>query len=283
MFGIERILAVSCARRHGVTGCRVQSSFVAIESPTLTVRLVRPVDEFGRFAGRVLITAIRDPFARKQFFYHASTIGGRCIGPVLLTIVPFGMVLGLQGMNIFAMMGAERMMSGLLTLIIVRELAPVLTAVLTAAQGGSSYAAELGAMRIKEEIDATEVMAVDPVAYHVVPRVLAMVVVNPSLTILAILFGVGGGFIVATVSYDQAPGVFLANMAGLIGLYDVFAAVLKAVLYGLFLGLLSTFEGFRTTGGAEGVGRSVNNTIVYTIVFLLVFNYAASSLLFGWR
>ena len=246
-------------------------------------RLLQPVDDFGRFAGRVLVTAVRDPIPWNQFFYHSRVMGSRCIGPVLLTIVPFGMVLGLQGMNIFAMMGAQRMMSGLVTLIIVRELAPVLAAVLTAAQGGSSYAAELGAMRIKEEIDATEVMAVDSVAYHVVPRVLAMALVNPILTVLAVLFGVLGGYIVATLTYDQASGVFMANMADLVGLYDVFAAVLKALVYGVFLGLLGTFQGYRTTGGAEGVGRAVNNTIVYTIVFLLVFNYAASSLLFGWR
>ena len=246
-------------------------------------RLLQPVDEFGRFAWRVLVTAVRDPIPWSEFIRHTYTMGTRCIGPVLLTIVPFGMVLGLQGMNIFAMMGAQRMMSGLVTLIIVRELAPVLAAVLTAAQGGSSYAAELGAMRIKEEIDATEVMAVDSVAYHVVPRVLAMALVNPILTVLAVLFGVLGGYIVATLTYDQASGVFMANMADLVGLYDVFAAVLKALVYGVFLGLLGTFQGYRTTGGAEGVGRAVNNTIVYTIVFLLVFNYAASSLLFGWR
>ncbi len=245
--------------------------------------MVRPVDRFGRFCWRIGVTALRGPWFISETFAQTWIVGRRCLAPVLITIVPFGMVLGLQGMNIFAMMGAERMMSGLVTLIIVRELSPVLAAVLTAAQGGASFAAELGAMRIKEEIDATEVMAVDPVAYHVVPRVLAMVIVNPVLTILSILFGVGGGYIVATVMYDQAPGVFLANMSGLVGLYDVGAAVIKAALYGLFLGLLSTFQGYHTTGGAEGVGRAVNNTIVYTIVFLLVFNYAASSLLFGWR
>jgi len=250
---------------------------------SLPERLLQPVDRFGRFAGRVLITVIRDPIHWREVFYQARVIGGRCIGPVLVTIVPFGMVLGLQGMSIFEMMGAQRMMSGLVTLFIARELAPVLCAVLTAAQGGSSYAAELGTMRIKEEIDATEVMAVDPVAFHVVPRVLAMVIVNPCLTVLAILFGVGGGFIVATLSYDQAPGVFMANMTNLVGIFDVWAALLKALCYGLFLGLLAAWQGFETTGGAEGVGRAVNNTIVYTIVFLLVFNYAASSLLFGWQ
>ncbi len=247
------------------------------------LRLLKPVDRFGRFCWRVLRATLRGPIVWEQVSAQTWLVGRRCIGPVLITIVPFGMVLGLQGMNIFATMGSERLMGGLVTLIIVRELSPVLAAVLTAAQGGSSFAAELGAMRIKEEIDATEVMAVDPVCFHVVPRVLAMVVVNPVLTVLSILFGVGGGFIVATVMYDQAPGVFLHNMANLVGLYDVGAAVVKALCYGLFIGLLSTFQGFTTTGGAEGVGRAVNNTIVYAIVFMLVFNYAASSLLFGWR
>lgn len=254
-------------------------------APTLPfpLALLRPVDAFGRFAGKVLVSAVRQPVFWREVAFHIRVVGVRCVGPVLITIVPFGMVLGLQGMNIFAMMGAQRMMSGLLTLIIVRELSPVLAAVLTAAQGGSSYAAELGAMRIKEELDATEVMAVDPIAFHVVPRVLAMVVVNPVLTILSILFGVGGGYLVAILSFDQASGVFMHNMTQLVGFYDVLAAVAKAICYGLFLGLVATFQGYHTTGGAEGVGRAVNNTVVYTILFLLVFNYAASSLLFGWR
>jgi phospholipid/cholesterol/gamma-HCH transport system permease protein len=245
--------------------------------------LLRPVDRFGRFAGRVAATAVRGPWFPREMLAHATTVGYRCLGPVLVTMLPFGAVLGLQGMNIFATMGSERMMSGLVTLIIIRELAPVLASVLIAAQGGSSFAAELGAMRIKEEIDATEVMAVDPVAYHVVPRVGAMLIVTPALTILGALFGIAGGFLVAVLSYDQAPGVYMANIPMLTGLYDLLAATGKAVVYGLLIGLLSTWQGYRASGGAEGVGRAVNNTIVYAIVFLLVLNYALSSILFGWR
>ncbi len=245
--------------------------------------LVRPVDRFGRFAIRIAVTAVRGPWFPRELAAHATTVGYRCLGPVLVTMVPFGMVLGLQGMNIFAAMGSERLMSSLVTLIIIRELAPVLATVLVAAQGGSSFAAELGAMRIKEEIDATEVMAVDPVAYHVVPRVGAMLIIAPALTIIGALAGMVGGFVVAVVAYDQAPGVFMANIPMLTGLYDLLAAAGKATMYGLLIGLLSTWQGYHTTGGAEGVGRAVNNTIVYTIVFLLILNYAMSSILFGWR
>jgi len=246
--------------------------------------LSNPLDvlgRFGMFGWRVARTLPTRRWSGREVMSHAGTLAGRCFIPVCATIFPFGAVIGVQGMAIFDLFSAHRLLSSLLSLVIIRELAPVLAAVLVAAQGGASFAAELGAMRIKEELDATAVMAVDPVGWHVVPRVLAMALVVPLLTTVANATGVLGGYVVAVGLYDQDHGVFVHHMAQLIGLYDLFASATKGLVFGIFVGLLATWRGYNASGGAEGVGRAVNDTVVYSVMFVLVLNYTLSSLMFG--
>ncbi|MCO4771321.1 MAG: ABC transporter permease [Deltaproteobacteria bacterium] len=243
-----------------------------------------PIDvlgRFSRFGARVLLTVPTRRWSVREFVTQAGTLTARCFIPVCATIFPFGAVIGVQGMAIFDLFGAHRLLSSLLSLVIIRELAPVLAAVLVAAQGGASFAAELGAMRIKEELDATAVMGIDPIGWHVVPRVLAMAFVVPLLTTLANAFGVAGGYVVAVGLYDQDHGVFVHHMAQLIGIFDLGASAFKGAVFGLLVGLISTWRGYGATGGAEGVGRAVNDTVVYSVMFILVVNYQLSSLLFG--
>ena len=246
--------------------------------------VARPLDAIGRFArftARVVATVPTSGWSGREVISHAGTLTARCFIPVCATIFPFGAVIGVQGMAIFDLFSAHRLLSSLLSLVIIRELAPVLAAVLVAAQGGASFAAELGAMRIKEELDATAVMAVDPIAWHVVPRVLAMALVVPLLTAVANAVGVLGGYVVAVAMYDQDHGVFVHHMAQLIGMYDLAASAFKGLAFGLLVGLLATWRGMNTTGGAEGVGRAVNDTVVYSVMLVLVLNYTLSSLMFG--
>lgn len=251
---------------------------------SLATALLAPLDtlgRFGRFGARVLALLPSKAWSLRETTTHAGTLTGRCLIPVCATIFPFGAVIGVQGMAIFDLFSAHRLLSSLLSLVIIRELAPVLAAVLVAAQGGASFAAELGAMRIKEELDATAVMGVDPIGWHVVPRVLAMTLVVPLLTTLANAMGVLGGYVVAVGMYDQDHGVFVHHMAQLVGMYDLMASAGKGAVFGLLVGLISTFRGYHASGGAEGVGQAVNDTVVYSVMFILVVNYQMSSLLFG--
>ena len=196
-------------------------------------------------------------------------------------MAPFGAVIGIQGMAILSMFSAERLLSNLLTLFTVRELAPVIAAVLVAAQAGASFAAELGAMRIKEELDATQVMGVDPVAWHVAPRVIAMMLVVPLITIVGAGVGLLGGYGVAVGMEGQEHGVFIANLASNLSVFDLLGAGLKGGVYGLLIGTVACWKGYLVTGGAEGVGRAVNDTVVLCVMYILVANYLLSSLLFG--
>lgn len=246
--------------------------------------LIQPILTLGRlggFGGQVLRSFLAGRWTVEQFLSQSATVATRCFLPVVLTIGPFGAVIGVQGMVILDLFTAHRLLSSLLSIFIVRELGPVLAAVLVAAQAGSSFAAELGAMRIKEEIDATEVMAVDPIGWHVVPRVLAMALVVPLLTTVANAFGIFGGYTVAVGLYGQSHGVFVAHLAENIGVYDLLASAFKGLVYGVLVGLIATWKGYNATGGAEGVGRAVNDTVVASVMFILVFNYLLSSLLFG--
>jgi phospholipid/cholesterol/gamma-HCH transport system permease protein len=242
--------------------------------------LVR-LGHYGLFVRRILGAVLARGWSPAAVLEQAATIAGRCFLPVTLTMAPFGAVIGIQGMAILSMFSAERLLSNLLALFTVRELAPVIAAVLVAAQAGASFAAELGAMRIKEELDATEIMGVDPVAWHVVPRILAMVMVLPALTMIAAAVGLLGGYGVAVWMGGQSSGVFMAHLADNLTVFDLGSAMLKGAVYGLLIGTIACWRGYHVEGGAEGVGRAVNETVVLCVMYILVANYILSSLLFG--
>lgn len=245
-----------------------------------TERLAR-LGRFAMFAGAVARRAVTPPWNAADFFRHTWTVSVRCIGPVTAVTFPFGMVLALQGLAIFDLFGAQRLLPSLISVAVVRELSPVLASVLVAAQGGSAFAAELGAMRIKEELDATEVMAVDSLRWHVVPRVLALVVACPVLNTVGTVAGLAGGYVMAVGIKGEPGGVFLANLWSLSGPFDVVGGTLKTIVFGALIGLIAAWHGFHATGGAAGVGRGVNDTVVHAVLAFFVANYVMTSAMFA--
>ncbi len=236
---------------------------------------------YGLFVAAAARAFVAGRWALAELIEHASTVAVRCFLPVTITALPFGAVIGFQGMAILDLFTAHRLLSSLLSVFVIRELAPVIAAVLVAAQAGSSFAAELGAMRIKEELDATAVMSVDPIGWHVVPRIGAMALVVPALTVLAGACGIFGGWIVVVGLEGQAHGVFMAHLAENLAVYDLGATALKGLCYGLMIGTVACWKGYHATGGAEGVGRAVNDTVVLCVMYTLVLNYLLSSMLFA--
>jgi phospholipid/cholesterol/gamma-HCH transport system permease protein len=239
------------------------------------------IGRFGLFAGGIARRAGRRPVFYREVIGQLWTTSIRCVLPVVAVTFPFGMVMALQGLEIFRIFGAERMLSSLISIATLRELSPVLASVLVAAQGGSSCAASLGAMRIKEELDATEVMAIDSLKYHVVPRVIAMTIACPLLNIAGSVAGVGGGYFTAVHLKGESGGIFLAELWAFMGPMDVYGGLIKTTLFGLTIGLISCYHGFRATGGAAGVGKAVNDTVVHGIVAFITLNYFLTSALFG--
>ena len=239
------------------------------------------IGRFGLFSGGIARRVMQRPVFYREVVAQLWTTTIRCVLPVVAVTFPFGMVMALQGLEIFRIFGAERMLSSLISIATLRELSPVLASVLVAAQGGSSCAASLGAMRIKEELDATEVMAIDSLKYHVVPRVIAMTIACPILNIAGSIAGVGGGYFTAVYLKGESGGIFLAELWAFMGPMDVYGGLIKTTLFGLTIGLISCYHGFRATGGAAGVGKAVNDTVVHGIVAFITLNYFLTSALFG--
>lgn len=242
---------------------------------------IAALGRFGLFTVRVAGRALVPPWEVHETARHTWLITLRCLLPVLATVGPLGMVMALQGLLIFDLFGAQRLLSSLVSVAVFRELSPVMASALVAAQGGSSFAAELGAMRIKEELDATEVMAIDPLRVHVVPRVIAATVATPILNLVGSLGGIVGGWAVATLVKGEPGGVYWANLWALTGGVDIVGGLLKTVTFGALIGLIATYQGFHATGGAAGVGKAVNDTVVLAITSFIIANYFLTSALFG--
>ena len=236
---------------------------------------------FGIFVAKVAVRVVSPPWNVADFFRHTWTVGIRCVGPVLAVTFPFGMVIGLQGLSIFDMFGAQRLLPSLISVAILREISPVLASVLVAAQAGSSYAAELGAMRIKEELDATEVMAVDSIRWHVVPRVVAVTLACPILNTFGDIAGLAGGFVMAVLIQGENAGVFMANLWTFVHLGDLVGGIFKTAVFGGIIGLIACYHGFYATGGAAGVGKGVNDTVVRATLAFFAANYVLTSAMFG--
>jgi len=235
----------------------------------------------GIFAARVAWATVTLQVPLRSFLAQLDTVIMRCMLPVIAVVFPFGMVMSLQGLEIFALYGSQRLLSPFVAAAIIRELSPVMASTLVAAQGGASFAAELGAMRIKEELDATDVMGVDSIAFHAAPRVLALIVACPVLNLMGCVSGILGGYFTSVLMQGEAHGIYMSEMWNLTGPADVWGTVIKTTVFGAIIGVLACYLGYNTRGGAAGVGRAVNDTVVYTILVFIAANYLLTSFFFG--
>lgn len=245
------------------------------------IDLLARLGAFGIFLGRAVWRAFTPPWNGAEFFRQAWLVTMRCALPVMAVTFPFGLVIALQGLQIFNLFGAQRMLPSLVSVAVLRELAPMLASVLVAAQGGSSFAAELGAMRIKEEIDATEVMAVDALRWHVVPRLLALVLACPILDLIGVVAGLAGGFTMAVPIQGERAGVFFANLWQFTTPFDLVSGLVKSVVFGFLIAMIACYHGFFATGGAAGVGKGVNDTVVRATLAFCAANYLLTSAMFA--
>jgi len=236
---------------------------------------------FCCFAGQVFRRIGSRPRFMHEAMVHLWVTTTRCFLPVVAVMLPCGAVIAMQGLEIFQLYGAERFLSSLVSVAVLRELSPMLASVLVASQGGASCAAELGAMRIKEELDATEVMAVDGIRFHVVPRVIALVFACPLVNIAGNVAGLAGAYLSAVVVKGEPSGVFLVHLWALTSSVDVWAGVLKTLIFGGVIGLIAAYLGTHASNGAAGVGRAVNRTVVNSVLVCITINYFLTSALFG--
>jgi phospholipid/cholesterol/gamma-HCH transport system permease protein len=237
--------------------------------------------DFLRFCGRVARGAVGARLPPGAVVAEAWRIGVLSL-PVLVVISLFvGTNLSLQGYSAFAPLGAQQMVGMFVALAGVRELAPILAAAMVAAKAGTEMASQLAVMRTGEQIDALEVMAVDPYAWLVTPRILGILLVMPALTTLSVAITVASAWAVATLQLGLNGDAFLGLVRLSVQPVDLLAGVLKALVFGLFICLVSCFFGFHSARGPEGVGRATNLAVVVSSVGVLTLNAVVSQVLYG--
>jgi phospholipid/cholesterol/gamma-HCH transport system permease protein len=232
------------------------------------------------FLGRSLALVVRRPFRFGLIVEQIHFIGNRSVMIVVLTSAFTGLVLTLQGYNALARFGAERMVGALVSLSLIRELAPVLAALMITARAGSATAATLGNMNVTEQIDALKTMAIDPLSYLVAPRIVASLLVVPMLTAIFTLAGlaVAQMFAVNVLGFER--GGFASSIATAIEWSDVFEGLSKSIAFALLMVWIATYRGYSATGGAKGVGQATTQAVVETSVLVLAVDYMLTALFF---
>ncbi len=223
---------------------------------------------------------VRPPFRIRLYFKQMEFIGVNSLFVVALTSLFTGMVLALQTFYAFSMFGAETLVGATVALSMTRELGPVITGLMVTGRAGSAICAEIGTMRVTEQVDALTVMAINPVQYLVLPRIVAGVIMLPLLTIISDAMGILGGYLVGVQLLDIHGGMFMNKIQEHVTLADVYNGLIKASVFGGILTLVGCYKGFYTRGGAEGVGRSTTQAVVMSSVLILVSDYFLTALMF---
>ncbi len=253
---------------------------------TGTREAISPAWEFVELIGghilllvRALAWLPRRPYRLGNYLEAGVSIGFGSL-PIVLLVGGFtGMVMSLQSVTAFRMFGLEAFAGGTTGKALALELAPVLTALMLAGRAGAGIATEIGTMRISEQIDALESMAVNPIQFLVLPRIVAGAIMGPILTLLFFVIGMGGAYLIAVVSMGVDHGQFLANTESILKPIDVIQGVMKGVVFGAMVALIGCYQGYHAKGGGRGVGMGTTRTVVLASVSILIMDYFLSELL----
>lgn len=238
-----------------------------------TIATLAEIGAFAAFAGRAAASCFSPPFFPGQFARQCAQIGYFSLPVVGVTAVFIGAALAL---NIYvggARFNAEQFVPNIVVLGITRELGPVLAGLMLAGRVSAGIAAEIGTMRVTEQIDAMTTLSTDPFRFLVAPRVMAATLCLPLLVIVADIIGVMGGYLVAVNSLDFNGAAYLRNTFNFMEPQDVILGLVKAAVFGFVIAVMGAYQGYRSSGGALGVGRAATNAVVGAIVLILAVNY----------
>ncbi|MFA4842954.1 MAG: ABC transporter permease [Candidatus Omnitrophota bacterium] len=209
------------------------------------------------------------PYKKDRIIEQAQKAGYESFPIVSLVAIFIGFIFALQTAYFMQRIGSEIYIASLVALSVVRELGPVITALVVAGRVGASITAELGSMQVTEQIDALETLATNPVKYLVVPRFVALTIMVPVLTIYANAVGILGSYLICVYKLGISPGMYLKVTTEALAYKDLFTGLFKSVVFGMVIALVSCYEGFNVEGGAEGVGRATTRSVVTTFIMIL--------------
>jgi phospholipid/cholesterol/gamma-HCH transport system permease protein len=239
------------------------------------------IGALSRFTWNAVSHVVRPPLFWRLIAQQMMRIGYFSLPVVALTAFFTGGALALQIYYGGNSLNSESIVATIVALGITRELGPVLGGLMVAGRVSAAIAAELGTMRVTEQIDALTTLSTNPYKYLVVPRVVAAVITLPALVFIADIIGIMGGFVVGTQSLDFNSGVYIKNTVDFLKFDDVMSGLIKAAVFGFIIAIMGCFHGFNSKGGAQGVGRATTNAVVTASILILAANYVMTSLLFA--
>ncbi len=241
----------------------------------------RTTGSLAVFAATGLSHLVRPPFYGRLFGRALLEIGYFSLPVVALTAIFTGMVLALQSYTGFARFSAEGAIASLVVLSVTRELGPVLAGLMVAGRIGASFAAELGTMRVTDQVDALSTLSTNPMKYLVAPRLLAGIIALPLLVVVADILGIMGGFIVSTLKLGFGRDLYVQNTINFLQTQDVVSGLAKAAVFGFIITLMGCYQGYNSRGGAQGVGAATTNAVVSASILILAFDYLLTELFFA--
>jgi phospholipid/cholesterol/gamma-HCH transport system permease protein len=248
-----------------------ESFFAFFGTPLRSV--IKGLGRFGVFTIAFISWLFRRPWRLQNIFERIEQIGVNSLPIIILVSAFSGMVFALQTGYSFQQVNLESAVGATVGLAMTRELAPVFSALMLTARAGSAMAAEIASMRVTEQIDALKSMAVSPIHYLVVPRVIACVIALPLLTGIFDIVGIAGSYLVGIYVLNIPEGPFLYRLETQLTIPDILQGIIKAFFFGLVLSLISCYKGYTSYGGAAGVGRSTREAVVYSSVSVLVLDF----------
>ena len=233
------------------------------------------------FIGRSIYHCFTPPFFPAQLWRQLVDIGYYSLPVVGLTTLFTGMVLALQSYTGFTRFNAEGAIAGVVVLSVTRELAPVLAGLMVAGRVGAAIAAEIGTMRVTEQIDALTTLSVNPLKYLIAPRLIAATLTLPVLVLIGDLIGIFGGYVVSIYSLGFSPANYLTQTWDTVQQMDVISGLIKAGVFGFLVAMMGCYHGFNSGRGAQGVGAATTNAVVSSSILILIFNYLLTQVFFS--
>jgi phospholipid/cholesterol/gamma-HCH transport system permease protein len=245
------------------------------------LRFLAATGRLAMFAGLALATAFTPPFYIRAILREMVNIGYFSLPVVGLTSIFTGMVLALQSYTGFSRFAAESGIPTVVVLSVTRELGPVITGFMVAGRVGAAMAAEIGTMRVTDQIDALTTLSTDPLRYLVLPRLLAAILTLPMLVVVADIIGVFGGYLLGVYKLGFDPQAYLNRTREYLETVDVVSGLVKAAAFGFIVALMGCYQGYHSRGGAQGVGRATTYAVVSASVLILVVDYMITAAFFG--
>jgi phospholipid/cholesterol/gamma-HCH transport system permease protein len=244
-----------------------------------SLRFIEQLGQLARFTADIAAAMVRPPARLGRFVDELFKLGVLSLIIICLCGTAVGAVIGLQGYNTLIRFGAADSLGAVVGLSLIRELGPVLTALLVTGRAGSATTAEIGTMVVTEQLDGLRMMSVDPVHYVVMPKALAMITVMPMLSGLFTVFGIFGGYLIGVRIMGLDPGRYMSSLRDAVDFRDdVAGSLLKALVFGVLIALISTYRGYTTAPTSSGVAAATTSTVVIGSVSILVFDYVITAL-----